>query len=316
MSLSRQNRSSDAVAIESHDDLRLSKDCFLPYWRDTSFLLTRRCLHVEFSDETFNLEDEIIRLKSCQEKESADLWEPPNRFFYFIPINILSIPNKRIVSFSLFGIDDRYYRNTIRIIRRYKELLPGWIPRFWISSDVPFLVINRLLHEDVEVIIVYQRQPEIGNITRIPGFHGMFWRFFVADDEHVERYIVRDSDSMLIQREVDAVKEWIKDETMFHVMRDHKLHDIEILGGMWGGKVDKAIFSPSEEYGKALATGFIHLDGRQVDQSFLKKYLWPIARHQMTCHSSFEWPFVDGKGCKRFPTQRIGNSFVGAVIEY
>jgi hypothetical protein len=41
------------------------------------------------------------------------------------------------------------------------------------------------------------------------GIAGMFWRFLVAEDDAVDRYIVRDSDSRLNAREAAAVAEWM-----------------------------------------------------------------------------------------------------------
>ena len=64
----------------------------------------------------------------------------------------------------------------------------------------------------------------------------MVWRFLVASDKNVERYIVRDIDSRLSVREKQAVDEWIKSGKMFHVMRDHPSHShYPMSGGMWGG---------------------------------------------------------------------------------
>jgi hypothetical protein len=41
------------------------------------------------------------------------------------------------------------------------------------------------------------------------GIEGMFWRFMVADDKTVDRYIVRDGDSRVSKREALAVDDWI-----------------------------------------------------------------------------------------------------------
>ncbi|XP_053209194.1 uncharacterized protein LOC128393093 [Panonychus citri] len=298
------------------DELEFVSNKSLPsYWKRTSLTMEDQCLQATMSEDNFNFQREIDLLEKCQSSDYTRFWTSPNRYFTFLPINILPVSNKKIVSFSLYGGADRYLRNVVKIIRRYKKLLPDWIPRFWLGSDVPFLMINRLVYEQAEVIIVHQNQPKLSNLTRSPGYQGMFWRFFVADDQHVERYIVRDSDSMLIQREVDAMNQWIKEDTMFHVMRDHKNQSIEILGGMWGGKVDTKIFSTSREYEKALKSGFNNQDGKGLDQTFLQRFLWPIAKRRMTCHTAYRWKFVDSKGCKDFPTPRVGNSFVGAILE-
>lgn len=38
----------------------------------------------------------------------------------------------------------------------------------------------------------------------------------------------------IIEREVTAVRDWMKSGQQFHVMRDHPKHDFAILGGLWG----------------------------------------------------------------------------------
>jgi hypothetical protein len=63
----------------------------------------------------------------------------------------------------------------------------------------------------------------------------MFWRFLVADDDSVDRFIVRDADSRLNAREAAAVLEWVQSGSSCHIMRDHPNHVQIMNGGMWGG---------------------------------------------------------------------------------
>lgn len=64
----------------------------------------------------------------------------------------------------------------------------------------------------------------------------MQWRFLVLGDNTVQKFLARDLDSRITQREMDAVNEWEKSSKLFHAMRDHPAHETPILGGMWGGK--------------------------------------------------------------------------------
>lgn len=47
----------------------------------------------------------------------------------------------------------------------------------------------------------------------------------------------RDLDSRFSDREYAAVQDWLKSDKVFHVMRDHPLHDFSIFGGLWGSKL-------------------------------------------------------------------------------
>ena len=64
---------------------------------------------------------------------------------------------------------------------------------------------------------------------------GMFFRFLVAVDNEVDRYIIRDVDSRLNSRDRIAVEDWIRSGRKVHVLRDHVNHCIPMNGGMWGG---------------------------------------------------------------------------------
>ena len=69
-----------------------------------------------------------------------------------------------------------------------------------------------------------------------PVLSPMVWRFLIASDPSVGRYIIRDADSRLSERKA-AVSEWIESGKKFHVMRDHPSHNnFAMSGGMWAGQ--------------------------------------------------------------------------------
>ncbi len=45
------------------------------------------------------------------------------------------------------------------------------------------------------------------------------WRWFPIGDRFVDLWLSRDSDSMIYQREVDAVDAWLKSDKLVHIMR-------------------------------------------------------------------------------------------------
>ena len=49
-----------------------------------------------------------------------------------------------------------------------------------------------------------------------------------------------------------AVNEWLNSGLMFHTMRDHVQHGTEILGGMWGARMDTGSRTILEEAMKKL----------------------------------------------------------------
>ena len=68
---------------------------------------------------------------------------------------------------------------------------------------------------------------------------GMLWRFIPMLDQSVTRMVVRDLDAQLTGREAAAVADWLEQtDQPFHIMRDNPYHTTEILGGMWGARMD------------------------------------------------------------------------------
>ena len=59
----------------------------------------------------------------------------------------------------------------------------------------------------------------------------MNYRFPVGD-AFVDYFSSRDTDSLLIEREREAVDEWIENKKLYHIMRDSFSHNTEILGGL------------------------------------------------------------------------------------
>ena len=49
----------------------------------------------------------------------------------------------------------------------------------------------------------------------------MFWRFLASERPDCERVVFRDADSRISKGEKLAVDEWVNNDTVLHVMRDH-----------------------------------------------------------------------------------------------
>jgi hypothetical protein len=98
----------------------------------------------------------------------------------------------RIISFGLYGSKPKYNQGAIKNAELTKIYFPGWKCRFYVTSDVANSTIDRLkeLGSEIEYI------PSGMGYTS-----GMFWRFLVADDPKVDRYIIRDVDSRLNARD-------------------------------------------------------------------------------------------------------------------
>lgn len=198
---------------------------------------------------------------------------------------------KKIISFSLWGENQKYTVGAIRNAELAKKIYPNWICRFYIGQSTPLDIINSLESMDNTEVI---RMNEMGE------WNSMFWRFFPISDEDVDIMISRDCDSRLSEREKLCVDEFIASDKMFHTMRDHPYHD-GIMGGMWGAK--KGILSNMKE----LINSWPKTNKWQTDQSFLNAIIAPLVQDTMLLHDSIH--------LDNFPTRREDYKFVGEVYD-
>jgi len=185
---------------------------------------------------------------------------------------------KSVVSYGLYGSNPKYTLGAIRNSELVKVWFPGWVARFYCDGTVPATIIAQLERNGAEII----RVKDIKG-----GIAGMFWRFLVADDETVDRYIIRDTDSRLNPRERFAVEDWIRSGKSVHSIRDHPNHERPLNGGMWGGVKG----SVKGITGMIKASQFMKKYGG--DLTFLNEKVWPQIKHDQMSHDAYS--------CKKFP---------------
>jgi hypothetical protein len=198
----------------------------------------------------------------------------------------------KVISFSLWGDDERYFLGAFKNCELAMEWYPGWECVFYIRYDSSTEYIKKLEEYQNSRIILIESDD---------NKRGLFWRFFPAFDKSISVTIVRDCDSRLSERESLAVTQWLESDKAFHIMRDHPYHNIEILGGMWGIK------NKSIDLGENLTLDIIstYKDEYQEDQRYLREKIWPIVKNDCMIHDEFF-------GGIKFPKERINyDDFVG-----
>ena len=201
---------------------------------------------------------------------------------------------KKVISFSLWGSDTRYTYGALHNAHLARKVYPGWVCRFYVGKSTPKDIVKELKTiKGTEVV----KMKEEGDWT------AMFWRFRALADPDVDIMLSRDADSRLWLREKEAVDEWIESDKSFHIMRDHKYHNVEIPGGMWGAKtgavpeIDKLI----DQYQKG--------DYWQTDQEFLSAEIYPRIMDDCFIHDEFfsQRPFPSTRDPKHF----VGQAYAG-----
>ncbi|OQP34841.1 tetratricopeptide repeat protein [Pantoea latae] len=185
----------------------------------------------------------------------------------------LGKPEQNVIAFSLYGGQPRYCETLIKNVEVAPALYPGWRCRIYLDQSVPQHVWQRLNQPHVELIDMSQEQ----------GIYPTLWRFLVMDDPGVKRFLIRDADSLLSEREAAAVDAWLASPYWFHHMRDYFTHTELLLAGMWGGC--NGIFS---QLAQSMRDFIARYSGsaRFTDQYFLKVALWPTVRESLLSHDA------------------------------
>ncbi|MFD2967645.1 glycosyltransferase family 2 protein [Sphingobacterium bambusae] len=206
---------------------------------------------------------------------------------------------RKYIAFSLWGNSALYTIGAIRNAQLLPSIYPDWKMVVYHDDTVPKEILLELRENNVELICIEDK-----------NVHPLFLRFFIADRGDCGVAIFRDADSRITLREALAVKEWIEEDTVLHVMRDHPYHQIPfgavktgILGGMWGIKGGTL---KMEESIRAFVA-----DKREqaygIDQAFLAS-VYEQYQKNSTTHDEFF-------STKKFPIPRDGEQFVGERID-
>lgn len=191
---------------------------------------------------------------------------------------------RNVIAFSLFGAQPRYCETMIKNAAVANELYPGWTCRVYLDGSVPVHVWQRLSALGVQLV----------NMSSDHSLSPTMWRFLVVDDAEVDRFIIRDADALISERESAAVQEWISSGKCFHHMRDYFTHTELLLAGMWGGIT--GIFPPIYPVMQDFVEKYSG-NPRFMDQHFLRKHLWPTIRKSLLSHDEIfdfcqplKWP--------------------------
>ena len=212
---------------------------------------------------------------------------------------------RKILSLSLYGTHEKYFKGTENLIQQCKELLPGWKVRIHLHDKVESKVRKRLLETDAQIFIIEDPLVEPGNSS------GAFWRYLPACDP--VSFVCFDVDEVVAPGFAKAIKHWYDQRHEYPYLKfnygvDGSMSNIfwpkdHIVGGKWGN-------SESEQIDMTLITNHGHRSTFGADEAFLYFEISPIATKQgiMTFYPKKEfkllanlhfWPRV-----KSFPVEK------------
>lgn len=211
------------------------------------------------------------------------------------PAEALPCKAEMIVSFSLWGHGDCYNYGALENALTIPTKYPRAAVHFYVDVDTVQTKILKALSGLAHVRVIPSK-----------GSGKMFWRFKPAFEEVSVPVLIRDTDSLVSDREVSAVQEWIDSDKEFHIMRDANGHGFYILGGMWGAR--NGVLRPLQDQFRTHTRGVKYGD----DQDFLRDQVYPFVKNKAIIHDEI---FNYDSNAKKFPIGRGKNhEYVGRII--
>ena len=177
----------------------------------------------------------------------------------------------KFISMSLYGSHPKYCVGAAKNVVLARHWFPEYQCVIYHDNTVPKNTLDYLVRAGAI----------LRNVGNAPEAGGMFWRFLINDDPNCERYLIRDADSRICEREAIAVREWEKSDKKFHVIRDHPHHMVFILGGAWGAT--KGLIPNMRDLIKNWNGT---KEGYDADQQFLRLCVWPIVQGSAFQHDT------------------------------
>lgn len=138
--------------------------------------------------------------------------------------------HQKVIAYSLYGNDSRYFQNIEQLVELVKEKYKNYTVRIYYDDSVnntlrceleckyspvlDFCNINRFSTNGLA-----QMARDTSKLKDLDYMHKMMWRFLPMGDTFVDIHMSRDIDSLILDREVESVNEWLNSENFGHIMR-------------------------------------------------------------------------------------------------
>lgn len=225
-----------------------------------------------------------------------------------IGMNILNTEYRKLAkiyfSFSLYGSNKKYTLGMIENARILNQSFPNTIVRIYICDNVPSDIIKSL-EEISTVSIIYTKLKE--------GCLNMFDRFHAIDEPDCDIMFVRDADIRVHERDIACIEDFIKSDKSLHIIRDHKFHRTEILGGLWG--ICKSVLS--EPISITIENWLKNkvIDNRGTDQTFLRETIYQLFKNDAMIHDRYKF-YESPNLLTPFRVEIKNRLFCGQVHDY
>jgi hypothetical protein len=151
--------------------------------------------------------------------------------------------SQKVISYSLYGKNPIYYNKLRKLTQSIKEKYPEWIIRIYYDHSINQSIICEIecqknqksiyssyidnidfcnaekISLNLKDYYFYQYKEAQRISINLSYIHSMKWRWLPIGDDFVDVFSSRDTDSYILQREIDSVKVWLESDKVGHVMR-------------------------------------------------------------------------------------------------
>lgn len=146
--------------------------------------------------------------------------------------------NQRVIAFSLYGTNRIYYERLELLLQQIRLKYKSYTARIYYDKTVnktlrcyleckyrdfvDFCNINHFSTSVTDQLGVYEKKNTTVVYEDLSYMHKMMWRFIPVGDSFIDVFMSRDTDSFIIDRELDSVKEWLNSNNIAHMMRGRR----------------------------------------------------------------------------------------------
>jgi hypothetical protein len=169
-----------------------------------------------------------------------------------------------VISFSVWGTASSYFYGLLDNCILIKHKLPEF---------TCFVYHNNSLPNNIKDILEQLGNVRLIHMNNTNDKRNTMWRFLPAFYKNVNICLSRDTDSRIEPKEIKAIREWLKSDKNFHIIRNHPMHKRKILAGLWGcrNKILRPLFKDYMNYISKPYTA----NNWIVDEIFLENIVYP-----------------------------------------
>lgn len=207
---------------------------------------------------------------------------------------------RKVISYCIWGDNKLYNYGVYENALLLNKIFPDWNMIVYYTKTALKKVIEELNKiKSVECILI-----DVSNHPR-----NSMIRFLAGFNKKNDVVIFRDADSRLIQRDADAVKEWLDNtDKNIHIMRDNQTHK-KMCAGLWGVRnhvmCNDDIISTYYKYFKILDSKWT------IDEKFLNQVIYPKYINDATIHAEFNGKEPHATGFPSHCVSRTVDGFCG-----